>query len=1250
MENYAKNLLLVEDDALIAMAEKQQLAKIGYTVDHVLTGEAAVSYALDTNTRPDLILMDIDLGTGIEGTEAARQILNEIDIPVVFLSSHAEPEVVEKTERITSYGYVVKNSGITVLNASIKMAFKLFDAKIQEQKKEESLRQSEHKYKTLFNEMLDGFALHEIICDSSGEPVDYRFLDVNPAFERITGLKATEIVGRTVLEVLPETEKNWIDNYGKVALSGEPIVFGSYSAALGKYFNVSAVCPAINQFACVFEDITEWSQTEEALRESSAKLDLFFSQSLQGFFFMTLEKPVEWNDTVNKDAALEYMMHHGHITRVNQAMLDQYGAEEDDFIGITPYELFEHDPEQGYTLLRSISDNRYMHLETSERRMDGAPIVINGAYTCIYDQEGRITGNFGVQMDITERKEIERNLRKQEAMYRSLMENSIDGVYLMNWTGEILQVNNTACEMLGYSRKELLQLTIDDVDPNYPSQQFIKFWNDKPEGTTVLFETIHRRKDGKDLLVEVNGIFFILDDTKYLFGVSRDITERKQAEEKLKEQNTDLRLKESAIEYALSGIVFNDLQGNVFFANDALVKMFGWESQDDVYGKTVLDAHPEEEFEKLSALFETIKKDGYATAELTAKKKNGDLFDVRLAASLVPDEAGNPLCVMASFEDITERRQMENTLHESVARYDELVALVPVGIYIVWIRANGTKDFEYVSARWCSIHGICEKDVLANANAVDDLVHPDDREPFIERNQEAARERKPFLWEGRFFSGDGTLRWLRIEAIPMVFENGDIRWFGVTRDITERKQAEEALIEGEKRISSIFRSSPTGIGLVVDRVLQAVNTRVCRMTGFEEHELLGQSARILYPSDDEFEFVGREKYAQIKDHGTGSVETRWRKKDGTVIDVLLSSTPLDMEDVSKGVTFTALDITERKRTVAELQESKERFDLAIENTEAGVWDWDLINDEVFYSTQWKSMLGYADHEVENSFSGWKNLWHPDDRIRIEKTLADYLNGKTNRYEIIHRCRHKNGEWRWIQTRGDIIRDAKGQSVRWVGTNIDITELKHAEEEIQRQLTEKETLLQEVHHRIKNNMAQVESLLSIQADSADSAEVKSALKKAMARVRSTRTLYEKLLIGKGYEKVSMKEYLESLIDSLVDVFNDRSGITVEKRIVDFPLDAKRAIPVGIMLNELLTNVFKYAFTGRGSGHVSIQLEKNETRVILSVTDDGAGLDKRVEANTSPGFGLTLVNMLAEQLDGTFSIESDNGTRSVVEFEV
>ncbi len=131
---------------------------------------------------------------------------------------------------------------------------------------EAARKQVERQYRMLFREMLDGFALHDLILDARGQPVDYRFLAVNPAFERLTGLKAEALMGRTVLEVLPGTERYWIDTYGRVALTGEPALFENYSQDLGRYFKVTAFRPAPGQFACIFSDITEHRRTEIALR------------------------------------------------------------------------------------------------------------------------------------------------------------------------------------------------------------------------------------------------------------------------------------------------------------------------------------------------------------------------------------------------------------------------------------------------------------------------------------------------------------------------------------------------------------------------------------------------------------------------------------------------------------------------------------------------------------------------------------------------------------------------------------------------------------------------------------------------------------------------------------------------------------------------------------------------------------------------------------------------------------------------
>jgi PAS domain S-box-containing protein len=154
-----------------------------------------------------------------------------------------------------------------------------------------------------------------------------------------------------------------------------------------------------------------------------------------------------------------------------------------------------------------------------------------------------------------------------------------------------------------------------------------------------------------------------------------------------------------------------------------------------------------------------------------------------------------------------------------------------------------------------------------------------------------------------------------------------------------------SLSESEKRLKSIFKAAPIGIGVVSDRILTEVNSRICEMTGYTNEELIGSSARILYPTDADYEYVGTEKYRQISENGTGTVETKWLKKDGTIIDVLLSSTPIDINDLKLGVTFTALDISERKKTETTLKESEEKFRTLVSGMQQGLAVHEIITND-----------------------------------------------------------------------------------------------------------------------------------------------------------------------------------------------------------------------------------------------------------------------------------------------------------------
>ncbi|MDY7080573.1 MAG: PAS domain S-box protein [Chloroflexota bacterium] len=200
---------------------------------------------------------------------------------------------------------------------------------------------------------------------------------------------------------------------------------------------------------------------------------------------------------------------------------------------------------------------------------------------------------------------------------------------------------------------------------------------------------------------------------------------------------------------------------------------------------------------------------------------------------------------------------------------------------------------------------------------------------------------QPYIWE---FQNSINSRWYRCMDRAIRWPDGRMVRYEMAVDINDRKQAEVALRESGARLQSIFRAAPTGIGLVSsDRVLLQVNDRICEMLGYSCEELVGRSARVLYPSDEDFEYVGREKYLQIRERGTGTVETRWRRKDGQVIEILLSSTPVDSSDPAAGVTFTALDITERKQAererewlLAQIQEQARLGQQVIDTVPEGV--------------------------------------------------------------------------------------------------------------------------------------------------------------------------------------------------------------------------------------------------------------------------------------------------------------------------
>lgn len=454
---------------------------------------------------------------------------------------------------------------------------------------------------------------------------------------------------------------------------------------------------------------------------------------------------------------------------------------------------------------------------------------------------------------------------------------------------------------------------------------------------------------------------------------------------------------------------------------------------------------------------------------------------------------------------------------------------------------------------------------------------------------------------------------------------------------TEEMRQATSRLEGTQRharIGSWTWNVPNDIFLWSDEA--------CRLFGFKKVAPMGPMNSMLpesvHPEDQR---RATEHFAALAQNGTSPpLKHRLIMPDGAIRTVWIEVAGSRVEE-GKTIELTGFvqDITDRERDEKLRQESEALMRAIADNYPHSFVS--IIENNLtigFISGQEFKRLNLDPQQfvgltLEQVFADQ----HSVVREHYLKTFA----GEEQEFELFI-----NTQYQLYRTVPLYSHDGSIQRILVVMENI--TDRKRAEKEKEKQIAEKEILLREVHHRVKNNITNIEGLLIFQADSADNPEVKAILDNTISRVQSTRVLYDKLLLSNDYHTISMKDYMESLIDSMVLVFDSRKKITINKQIADFPLAAKKAVSVGIIINELLTNMFKHAFKDRDGGTVSISIEKTDDKVTLIIHDNGSGIDEKVETATSSGFGLSLINMMVEQLNGTCTIVNEHGTKSVVQF--
>lgn len=354
------------------------------------------------------------------------------------------------------------------------------------------------------------------------------------------------------------------------------------------------------------------------------------------------------------------------------------------------------------------------------------------------------------------------------------------------------------------------------------------------------------------------------------------------------------------------------------------------------------------------------------------------------------------------------------------------------------------------------------------------------------------------------------------------------------------------------------------------------------------------------------------------------------------------------------VSGTFQDITENKEAQNKLDEQRKFIETIVNLSPNGLYTYDIVNKKNIYSNLGiKKILGYTVDEIQSMGSDLiPQLMHPDDLVYYAESIIPQYSTASDEDIIKNqfRMKHKSGHWCWLDCKEVIYKRLEdGSPQQILGVLHDISETKEYEDKIKKLLKDKDILLKEVHHRMKNNMHVLKSLFSLQDSIVDLPEIHAIYQDAMGRIEAMQVMYDTLYRSETYENVSIKEYICQLVDDIYKIFPKNPKIEVIKDIDDFKVKTDVIFNMGIIINELFTNSMKHAFIDRQNGTIKINLNNKENLIQLCYEDDGVGLPLENNLHRQKGFGLTLLDLLSQQLDAELSHTNKNGTQYVLEFK-
>lgn len=466
--------------------------------------------------------------------------------------------------------------------------------------------------------------------------------------------------------------------------------------------------------------------------------------------------------------------------------------------------------------------------------------------------------------------------------------------------------------------------------------------------------------------------------------------------------------------------------------------------------------------------------------------------------------------------------------------------------------------------------------------------------------------------------------------------------------ILKELQAKKSLQLLEKQTKELKMLSmvaeQTHSGVIVTNANEEIiwaNKAFTTISGFSREEIIGKKPAFLVQGENTCFETRKRIRTKLNQRQPLSEEILNYNREGDEYWIKLDITPMFDQGVHTGFVAIQEDITKRINTQNHIKESEDRLDAAIHGADLGVWDLDLMSGKNVVNDKWYAMLGYEEGEISTDLNSFLRLVHPNCIQKIENTYTELKAGE-NSFNLTLRCLHKDGEYRVIRNRGRVIqRDQNGELKRLIGTHLDITNETHLSDELNSSLNEKTILLQEIHHRVKNNLAIITGLLHLQSFSTENEEVHTFFSDMITRIKTIADVHELLYNSESFTRINLHEYIVSLSNNIKSLFKIQITPNINI-IIDrlFEININQAIPIGLLLNELLTNSMKHAFDEEDNPEITLQISRKDEVIYCRYKDNGKGLAE-INIGNSSSLGFTLIQTLLQQLESTFEYSKEGG---------